>query len=163
VSQAVRERPGVNRRELLGTLARWTVPTVVTMTLGARVLEAKASCPPCQRKVGAVCRACTISQMLNCQCEPCLGAPYCAGSLMAAPSVQGAPGSQQLLRPTPGSTTPGAPGGLTPAQQLQMERARAVREPFSQPMYRDPFGGQRPMQPQGLYERLRPDSLSRRP
>ena len=65
MSQAPARNTNPGRREMLGTMARWTVPTVLTMTLGARVLEAKASCPPCQKKVGAVCRSCTISQMLN--------------------------------------------------------------------------------------------------
>ena len=155
-------QPGPTRRELLGAVARWTVPTVVTMTLGARVLEAKASCPPCQKIVGGVCKACTISAMLNCQCEPCLGPPYCTAVGPTAPAMPSsvAPGSQQLLREGPGST----PGGLTPAQQLEMERRRAIRNPFTQPVYRDPFGtDRRPTQPTGLYERLRPDTAQRRP
>ena len=150
---------------MLGAVARWTVPTVVTITLGARVLEAKASCPPCQKKVGGVCKACTISAMLNCQCEPCLGAPYCTGVVPSAPvnpNMTAAPGSQPLLRSAPGSSP--VPGALTPEQQLQMERSRALRDPFSQPVYRDPFGSdRRPTQPTGLYERLRPDSAGRRP
>ena len=147
-------------------MARWTVPTVVTITLGARVLEAKASCPPCQKKVGGVCKACTISAMLNCQCEPCLGPPYCTAVGPAAPvnpNLTAAPGSQPLLRDAPG-TSPAAPGALTPAQQLQLERSRSLRDPFSQPVYRDPFGSdRRPTQPGSRAERLRPDSAGRRP
>ena len=162
--------PGaVSRREMLGAVARWTVPTVVTLTLGARVLEAKASCPPCQKKVGAVCRACTISQMLNCSCEPCLGPPYCAAVGPVAPanpisSSTQAPGSPSLVRPQPGSGT--TPGGqpMSPYLQSQRERALQMRDPFRQPAYNDPFGAQRRDQPNsGLYQRLRPDSVRRLP
>ncbi len=160
-------RPAVNRRAMLGTVARWTVPTVVTVTLGARILEAKASCPPCQKKVGAVCRACTISQMLNCNCEPCLGPPYCAAVGPVAPmtpnvSAAPAPGSQQLggRQQAPGSTTP---GGLTPYQQMMRDRAAAAHDPFRQSLYNDPFGANRRSQsPPGLYDRLRPDTTVRR-
>lgn len=157
---------GVSRREMLGAVARWTVPTVVTLTLGARVLEAKASCPPCQKKVGAVCRACSISQMLNCSCEPCLGPPYCAAVGPVAPAIPmgsstpAAPGSQSLVRSPAGS------GGqkLSPYLQSQRERALQLRDPFRPPVYVDPFGAQRRDQPApGLYQRLRPDSLRRLP
>jgi hypothetical protein len=150
---------------MLGAVARWTVPTVVTLTLGARVLEAKASCPPCQKKVGAVCRACTISQMLNCSCEPCLGPPYCAAVGPVAPAIPlssstPAPGSQSLVQPQPGSG--GQP--MSPYLQSQRERALQMRDPFKQPTYNDPFGAQRRDQPNsGLYQRLRPDSLRRLP
>ena len=165
----------VSRREMLGTVARWTVPTVVTMTLGARVLEAKASCPPCQKKVGGVCRACTISQMLNCSCEPCLGPPYCAAVGPVAPANPGVgtstyvgPGNQAYGRsaPAPGQYAPGqtqVPGGLTPYQQMMRDRARAARDPFRQPLYQDPFGAQKNQQPGSLYDRLRPDTTRRRP
>lgn len=159
---------GVSRREMLGAVARWTVPTVVTLTLGARVLEAKASCPPCQKKVGAVCKACSISQMLNCSCEPCLGPPYCAavGPVAPANPISGntqAPGSQSLTRPVPGAaSTNGQP--MSPYLQSQRERALQLRDPFRQPAYTDPFGAQRRDQPNaGLYQRLRPDSLRRLP
>jgi hypothetical protein len=160
-------KPSVNpgRREMLGTMARWTVPTVLTMTLGARVLEAKASCPPCQKKVGTVCRSCTISQMLNCTCEPCLGPPYCTavGPTPMQPTAPGqiqAPGSQPILRDAPGSGT----GGLTPYQQMLRDRARAARDPFRQPTYDDPFGARKNdiRNPTGLYDRLRPDTSLRR-
>jgi len=153
---------------MLNAVARWTVPTVVTLTLGARVLEAKASCPPCQKKVGAVCRACTISQMLNCSCEPCLGPPYCAAVGPVAPanpmsSSSPAPGSQPLVRPQPGSTAPGGPR-MSPYLQSQRDRALQLRDPFKQPVYSDPFGAQRRDQPNtGLYQRLRPDTLRRLP
>ncbi|HEY2805344.1 MAG TPA: hypothetical protein VGI92_05745 [Gemmatimonadales bacterium] len=162
---------GVSRREVLGTAIRWTVPTVMTMTLGARALEAKASCPPCQKKVGAVCRACTISQMLNCQCEPCLGPPYCAAVGPVAPAIPGGsgttPGSTGLgNQSAPGSYSPYSPGALTPYQQMMRDKARAARDPFNQPLYDDPFGAKRNtntlQNPSGLYERLRPDTSSRR-
>ena len=161
---------GVSRREVLGTALRWTVPTVVTMTLGARALEAKASCPPCQKKVGAVCRACTISQMLNCQCEPCLGPPYCAAVGPVAPAIPGGgptPGSQPLTGTgAPGTYAPYSGGSLTPYQQLMRDRAKAARDPFHQPLYDDPFGANKNavQNPSGLYDRLRPDTnLRRRP
>jgi hypothetical protein len=157
---------GVSRRDMLNAVARWTVPTVVTLTLGARILEAKASCPPCQKKVGATCRACTISQMLNCSCEPCLGPPYCAAVGPVAPAVPltsapQAPGSQSLVRPQPGAS--GAPS-MSPYLQSQREQALRQRDPFRQPVYTDPFGAQRRDQPTpGLYQRLRPDSSRRLP
>lgn len=163
MSRTTRPAP-VSRREILGTVARWTVPTVVTMTLGARVLEAKASCPPCQRKVGAACRACTISQMLNCSCEPCLGPPYCAAVGPVAPAIPGGgtstfvPGQQPILKPEPGSAS--MSGGLTPYQRMMRDRARAARDPFRQPVFDDPFGA-RKAEP-GLYDRLRPDTTQRR-
>ncbi len=50
---------GMTRRELVSALARWTVPTVLTLSLGTRAAYAAASCPPCTKKVGGVCRACT--------------------------------------------------------------------------------------------------------
>jgi hypothetical protein len=153
---------------MLGAVARWTVPTVVTLTLGARVLEAKASCPPCQKKVSGVCKACTISQMLNCTCEPCLGPPYCAAVGPVAPAnpiiSTPAPGSQPLISPQPGAST--GPGGqtLSPYLQSQRERALQQRDPFRQPAYSDPFGAQRRDQPSSsLYQRLRPDTLRRLP
>lgn len=165
--------PRPNRREMLGTLARWTVPTVATMTLGARVLEAKASCPPCQKKVSGVCRACTVSQMLNCSCEPCLGPPYCAAVGPVAPANPGAPtstyigpGGQAYGRtPVPGTApTPGEATQITPYQQMMRERARAARDPFHRPLYDDPFGANsnQPGTTPGLYDRLRPDTTRRR-
>lgn len=160
----------VSRRELLGALARWTVPTVVTFTLGARVLEAKASCPPCQRKQGQQCKACTVSQMLNCNCEPCLGPPYCApvGALNAGPNANvQAPGSRALPGQPGYNPNSGAGERMQTYYQIQRERARLQNDPFSQPLYRDPYGvqrtpyGQQKQQP-GLYDRLYPDSTSRR-
>ena len=160
------ERPSeITRRELLGTLARWTVPTVVSITLGARVLEAKASCPPCQKKVAGVCRACSVSQILNCQCEPCLGPPYCSAVGPAAPAQPGA-----LMQQSPSQRPPGqAPGGTSQSPSLAPSYGRpSSRDPFAQPLYRDPFGlegtgfGSRNPQSQGLYQRLRPDTLAPR-
>jgi len=157
----------MTRRELLDTLARWSVPTVVTITLGARGLAA-ASCPPCQKKQGGVCRACTLSQILNCQCEPCLGPPYCSavGPVAPAQSRMGSGGAmtQPYQAPAPPSALPPSlqqPGFGTPSPA-------PAPAPFGQYQPRDPFG--RPMNPtmprnpatQGLYQRLRPDSLTRR-
>jgi hypothetical protein len=166
MSQEPRKTATPSRREMLGTMARWTVPTVLTMTLGARVLEAKASCPPCQKKAGVVCRSCTVSQMLNCSCEPCLGPPYCSAVGPVAPmrseGQTRAPGSQPILREGPGTTQ----GGLTPYQQMMRDRARAARDPFrNRPMYDDPFGARKNelRNPTGLYDRLRPDTLRRQP
>ena len=160
------ERPALSRRAMVGTVARWTVPTVVTITLGAKALEAKASCPPCQKKVSGLCKACTVSQMVNCQCEPCLGPPYCAAVGPSAPSFNSqapAPGSQPLGPQQPGQSSQ-TPGGLTPLQQLQNQRSQAARDPFNQPLYHDPFGAdRRPMNEPGLYERLRPDTARRSP
>ena len=154
------ERPSaVSRRELLGTLARWSVPTVVSITLGARVLEAKATCPPCQKKVSGVCRACTVSQILNCQCEPCLGPPYCSAVGPSAPARPGA-----LMQPSQG---PGQSGSQAPALTPSYGRPSS-RDPFAQPLYRDPFGlegtgfSSKNPQTQGLYQRLRPDTLAPR-
>jgi hypothetical protein len=113
------EHGGLTRREVLSTLARWTAPTVLTLSLAARPAQA-ASCPPCTRKVGGVCRACTVSQILNCQCEPCLGPPYCTGTTPASP-----------FRPAPNASLGGSLGGPAPAGQRAVEtwlRQRAARE-----------------------------------
>ena len=156
------ERPSpVSRRELLGTLARWSVPTVVSITLGARVLEAKASCPPCQKKSAGVCRACTVSQILNCQCEPCLGPPYCSAVGPSAPARPGA-----LMQPSQQGAPGQAPGtGRAPSLTPSYGQPSS-RDPFAQPLYRDPCGlpgsGSRNPQSPGLYQRLRPDSLAPR-
>jgi hypothetical protein len=160
----------MTRRELLDTLARWTVPSVVTITLGARGLAA-ASCPPCQRKQGATCRACTVNQMLNCQCEPCLGPPYCSAVGPVAP-VQPRMGSGGALtepyQPAPPSALP--PSGLRTPATVAPRPGTPLRDPFGRQVApRDPFG--RPMAvpttprdpaAQGLYQRLRPDSMPRR-
>lgn len=159
----------VSRRELLGAVARWSVPTVVSITLGARVLEAKASCPPCQRKQGQSCKACSVSQMLNCNCEPCLGPPYCSsvGALNADPNASSRMPGTQPLQGQPGTSSSNS--RLDTYFELQRQRARQQNDPFSQPLYRDPFGVERspysrpPNQQQpGLYDRLRPDTTSRR-
>jgi hypothetical protein len=150
----------ITRRKLLGAAARWSVPTVVTLTLGSKVLQAQASCPPCQRKTGPSCKACQLNQMMNCNCEPCLGPPYCAGSsLMSGSAQSGAmpaqPGGQRL-----GQT-------MTDRQRqdlyLELQRQRGLRS--SDPFSRDPFARPSTTQPApGLYDRLRPDTTSgRRP
>lgn len=157
------ERGGVTRREVLSALARWTVPTVVTLTLGVRAAHAAASCPPCTRKVAGVCRACTVSQILNCQCEPCLGPPYCPGA-----------GPTSSFRPAPNASLGGGLGGPAPAGERALEtylRQRTARErsPFT-PGFggraglradsgfggapRAPYG--RTPGPRSLYDRLRP-------
>ncbi|HTT66509.1 MAG TPA: hypothetical protein VMF70_00645 [Gemmatimonadales bacterium] len=89
----------VSRREMLGALARWSVPTVLTIALAARTAAA-ASCPPCTKKSGGRCRACTMNQILNCQCEPCLGAPYCSnGARAPTADLQGAQASPLARSP----------------------------------------------------------------
>jgi hypothetical protein len=165
---------GPSRREMLATLARWSVPTVVTITLGARVLEAKSSCPPCNQRSAGRCKACTVSQILNCQCEPCLGPPYCtvAGGAPAA-SRSGAPGAGSVpsqLGPT------GAPLGVGPSSPTSRQDAldrylsgaaqdRARNNALRAPLYRNPFGVRTDSanrRPAGLYDRLRPEQNDRR-
>lgn len=170
----MRDPLAVSRRELVGAIARWSVPTVVSITLGAKVLEAKASCPPCQRKQGATCRACSVSNVLNCNCEPCLGPPYCSavGSLREDPGASvAAPGSQGLRSPGSAKAPSVQDSRLNTYLRLQRERATQQDDPFTRPLYRDPFSVDnspygRPrtgnQQTPGLYERLRADSLSRR-
>jgi hypothetical protein len=171
-------RPGeLSRRELLGTVARWTVPTVVTISLGARGLAA-ASCPPCQKKQGGVCRACSVSAILNCQCEPCLGPPYCSAVGPVAPAQSRSGDQNALTRPFQLSpTTPTAPGSQSPSTPLLAPRTQPrdafgrtiPLDPFGRPVTRDLLGIDRgglaqPRDPsrQGLYQRLRPDSVPRR-
>jgi hypothetical protein len=160
-------RTGVSRREMLGTLARWTAPTVLTLTLATR-RAAAVSCPPCTRQTGNHCRACNMNQILNCQCEPCLGPPYCSGAPLNAvmqPSASGAP-----LVPAPGS----APGAQV-SPYFGSGAKSAVPNPFRSPLERSPFsavpfGGSRPYgtprdnlrgRPRTLFDRLRADQ--RRP
>lgn len=164
----------MTRRELLGTVARWTVPTVVTISLGARGLAA-ASCPPCQKRVGGLCRACSVSAILNCQCEPCLGPPYCSAVGPVAPAQPRMGSGGALTQPYPSPAPPSTPG-LTPSTAPAAPRTQprdaygrvVPLDPFGRPV-RDPFGFDRggvtsPRDPsrQGLYQRLRPDSLPRR-
>jgi len=156
---------GMTRRELVSALARWTVPTVLTLSLGARAAYAAASCPPCTKKVGGVCRACTMSQILNCQCEPCLGPPYCKS---------GSPTS--AFQPAPNASLGQGLNGPAPMGQQALEnflRQRAYvqdRNPLlpgfggtgigvrGDSLVRGPFGRPlvRPSAPRGLYDRLRP-------
>lgn len=156
---------GMTRRELVSALARWSVPTVLTLSLGARAAYA-ASCPPCTKKVGAVCRACTMSQILNCQCEPCLGPPYCGA---------GVPTS--AFKPAPNASPDRGLGGPAPMGRQALEnylRQRSYqqgRDPLlpgfggragigarGDSLARGPFGRPltRPSAPRGLYDRLRP-------
>jgi hypothetical protein len=160
----------MTRRELVSALARWTVPTVLTLSLGARSAYAAASCPPCTKKVSGVCRACTVSQILNCQCEPCLGAPYCPNGPRTA-----------AFRPAPGTSLNGSLSGPAPLgrqaletylrQRANMLDANPLLPGFgSRPGFgtradsiaRGPFGrtlftpDRRPSAPRGLYDRLRP-------
>jgi len=126
----------VSRRELLGSLARWSVPTVLTIALAARTAAA-ASCPPCSKKVSGKCRACTMNQILNCQCEPCLGAPYCSNGARA-------PGAQ--------------PQGLTASPSTRLAPSNSLldldQNPFSSPFQASPFN-------RSLYSRARPYGLPR--
>lgn len=169
----------VSRREMIGALARWTVPTVLTMTLITRQAQAAASCPPCTKKTGGRCRSCTMNQILNCQCEPCLGAPYCANGARAAVTQPGAMTAPQSGL-VPGGQPPLAvpPGGadlMNPYFRTLRDRpAFSGRNPFDQragaSVPRSPFGGSGlyglpadtgRVSRGGLYERLRPDA--RRP
>jgi hypothetical protein len=170
----------VSRREMLGALARWTVPTVLTMTLVTRQAQATASCPPCTQKTGGRCRACSMNQILNCQCEPCLGAPYCSNGVyapVARPGAMTAPYSGLVPggAASPLSPSPSSPGLMNPFYRTLRDRpAFSGRNPFDLPpgsaLPRSPFGGLRstgvpldtlPRSRGGLYERLRPDA--RRP
>lgn len=164
----------MTRRELLGTVARWTVPTVMTISLGTRGLAA-ASCPPCQKKVGGVCRACSVSAILNCQCEPCLGPPYCAAVGPVAPvrprMGSGGAMTQPYQSPAPPSSfgsTPSTAPGISKSQPRDAFGRTVPLDPFGRPITRDPFMDPSlptaPRDParQGLYQRLRPDSLPRR-
>jgi len=162
---------GMDRRELLSALARWTVPTVVTLSLATRTAQA-ASCPPCTkvRPGGSSCLACSMNLMLNCQCEPCLGPPYCASG--ATPQPGWAPPS---LSQSPGASSLG--GGSGPGEgvinALRRRRALAQQDdPFASPFtrrrlgaptdsifgptQRGPYGRDtRSPAARGLYERLR--------
>jgi hypothetical protein len=147
----------VSRRELLGSLARWSVPTVLTIALAARTAAA-ASCPPCTKKSGGKCKACTMNQILNCQCEPCLGAPYCSNGVRA-------PGARpQGLNQAPQS------GSVRPNPLLDLNQSPFTSplraSPFGQSPYRTarPYGAPRDTLPASrgsLYDRLRNDQ--RRP
>ncbi len=164
----------VSRRAMLAALARWTVPTVLSMTLVTRRAQAVASCPPCTQKTGGRCRSCSMNQILNCQCEPCLGAPYCVNGVRA-PGVR--PGA--MTAPRSGLVPGSAASPLAPRGGLQNPYFRTLR---SNPAFsgQNPFDlgrgtalpGARPglygvpadtalRSRGGLYERLRPDA--RRP
>ena len=164
------------RREMVAALARWTVPTVLTLSLATRSAYAAASCPPCTKNTGGRCRACTTSQQLNCQCEPCLGPPYCP-----------APGGVAPMQPSTG-TNPSASGQSRGNTELinALRQRRSALEGGRAP---SPFGradsifgrnaqspfGRGPLTPdaqrlrnqsaarQGLYDRLRDFDSRRRP
>ena len=145
---------GMTRRELVSALARWTVPTVLTLSLGVRSAYAAASCPPCTKKISGKCRACTVSQILNCQCEPCLGPPYCASGITAQPGW--APPALSRSQSGPSEDVLNA-----------LRRRRALTrqdDPFAAPFTRRRLGapadsifGPTPRSPtaRGLYDRLR--------
>jgi hypothetical protein len=116
-----------------------------------------------------------VSQMLNCNCEPCLGAPYCTTGSPAPPSPSMAPGGrglgEGLVAPGgrqfgPGSGSPGS-GDVDP-RLLPLLRRQRQDNPFNRPLYRDPFGvergpaGGRSGATGGLYERLRSTTPDRR-
>jgi len=147
----------VSRRDMLGSLARWSVPTVLTIALAARPAAA-ASCPPCTKKVSGKCKACTMNQILNCQCEPCLGAPYCSGGVRA-------PGA----RPQGAIQAPQS-GGVQSNPLMDLNQnpfgSPLQSSPFGRSPYRTarPYGTQRDSVPGSrgsLYDRLRNDQ--RRP
>lgn len=154
---------GMTRRELVSALARWTVPTVLTLSLGARAAHA-ASCPPCTRKVGGVCRACSMTQILNCGCEPCLGPPYCptVPSSVFRPSAPNASLNRGLSGPDP--------IGRQALERYLRQRANVQdRNPLlpgfgarGDSLPRGPFGrpltapDRRGSGSRGLYDRLRP-------
>ncbi|OGU02656.1 MAG: hypothetical protein A2085_08265 [Gemmatimonadetes bacterium GWC2_71_10] len=177
-------QPDLTRRELVGALARWTVPTVVTITLGSRSLLAMApSCPPCTKRTAGKCKACSVSQILNCQCEPCLGPPYCTGagpggssSVSAPPGLGSGPSGASQRRP--GFSIPQVGGnryyddarlGAPPTGGTL--RGYSGRDPMSVPLYREPFStdrryrglGTSPFEDNSLYGRLRADTLRRAP
>jgi hypothetical protein len=161
-SRAASDLGGMTRRELVAAVARWSVPTVLTLSLGARAAVAAASCPPCTKKTGGRCRACTMSQILNCQCEPCLGPPYCT-TPVTAPAFQPTSSASR-------SGASGSSGGGTSAQDLYgaLRRRRAAAEsasPFATPFGRSPFGsradslfGGRSRSPFGGSNQLSPDA-----
>lgn len=161
-SRTASDLGGMTRRELVAAVARWSVPTVLTLSLGARAAYAAASCPPCTKKTGGRCRACTMSQILNCQCEPCLGPPYCT-----------APGAAAAFQPTSGTSrfgASGSSGGANSTQDLYsaLRRRQAATEsasPFATPFGRSPFGsradsllGGRSRNPFGSSGLLSPDA-----
>ena len=161
-SRAASHLGGMTRRELVAAVARWSVPTVLTLSLGARAAHAAASCPPCTKKTGGKCKACSTSLILNCGCEPCLGPPYCPP-----------PGLAPAFQPTTGTSrfgASGSSGGGTSAQDLYsaLRRRRAATEsvdPFANPFGRSPFGsradsllGGRSRSPFGGSNQLSPDA-----
>jgi len=171
----------VSRREMVGAMARWTVPTVLSLTLITRQAQAAASCPPCTKKTGGRCRSCTMNQILNCQCEPCLGAPYCSNGARAPAAEPGAATvpSNGLLQDQFGAPSPLSPSS-TPDIMNPFFRTLRSRPAFSGGNPFDlspgassrglPFGGSRPYgmpadtalrSRGGLFERLNPDT--RRP
>jgi len=152
---------GMDRRELLSALARWTVPTVVTLSLATRTAQA-ASCPPCTKKQpSGSCRACSMNQMLNCQCEPCLGPPYCASGITRQPGW-----ATPSFSESQGGTGLGAQRGASQDVLNALRRRRALTrqdDPFASPFTRrrpgastDSMFGPTPRTPsaRGLYERL---------
>ncbi len=159
----------LSRREVLGALARWSVPTVLTLALASRpaLAQLQISCPPCTKRTNGLCRACTMNQMLNCQCEPCLGAPYCANGVRAA--------AVQPRGTTPGGgfvtdRGPASGGDLVDPYLRLLQRPSApsaggnpfaaglpTPSPFrSSPFSRSPFGA-RGSSGGSLFDRLRPD------
>jgi hypothetical protein len=155
----------VTRRDMLGSLVRWSVPTVLTITLAARTAAA-ASCPPCTKKTGGKCKACTMNQILNCQCEPCLGAPYCSNGVRAP----GARPSSGFQAPQSGAT-PSNPLYSPNGNFLNLNQNQGYVSPFqTTPFGLSPYRTARPYGPQrdsilkskgSLYDRLRSDQ--RRP
>jgi hypothetical protein len=103
-----------------------------------------------------------MSQILNCQCEPCLGPPYCTSPVGAA-----------AFQPTSGASRLGASGSSGGANSTQdlysaLRRRQAATEstsPFAMPFGRSPFGsradsllGGRSRSPFGSSGLLSPDA-----
>lgn len=147
----------LSRRAMLAALARWSVPTVLTIALAARPAAA-VSCPPCTRKIGGRCRACTTNQILNCNCEPCLGPPYCAGAAAAFSEPRGA-----LTLPPEGTTRTSPLFDLetNPLGTSPFRTSPFGRNPYTARPYGVPRDSLLQRQRGGLYDRLRTDQ--RRP
>jgi len=150
VSRGPFDGPGgtLDRRAMLASLARWSVPTVLTIALATRQAAA-ASCPPCTKKTGGRCQACSMNQILNCQCEPCLGAPYCSGAHAQA-GLQGAQAAPLVRSPAPSSRFDLNQNPLAPSPFQASPFGRSLGSPRDSALSRG-----------GLYERLRADQ--RRP
>lgn len=174
------ERTGLgdlSRREMLSALARWTAPTVLTLSLGARTAYAAASCPPCTKNTGGKCKACATRDILRCDCEPCLGPDYCSGSGVAptSPSMasplgaggQATPQGRELLNAI--RSRRGSDLGTSPFGRSPFSRADSTFGGSSTPFGRTPSSAspealrlrRQAAARQSLYERLRDPDVRR--